>query len=80
MPRNGFFAPNLTDRTENEMPSPVYDAKGEAGFERWTSQKFRTFGLSQVYFDRLRMKRAAAHRLAYRLIKKVWLGRRRSPP
>ncbi len=64
---------NLHEQTLAAMGIAVKDEAGKDLYHRYTSRRFSTFGLSQIYFDRERMRRAASHRLAWRLVHDWWL-------
>jgi hypothetical protein len=76
---NGFgacrhpFNPNLLERTLTPMDIDVTDEQGGDLYRYRVSRRFSVFGLSQIYFDRARMRRAAGYWLASRLIGDWWL-------
>src|SRR5262249_50583935 len=67
--------PNLSQQTLASIGIEVKDGKRTL-YKRYVSRRFSTFGLSQLYFDRERMRRAAGHRLAALLVQKWWLRNR----
>jgi hypothetical protein len=56
----------------DKMRQMVYAEDGSELFWRDVSRRFCMFGLAQLQFDRARMKRAAAHRLAWLWIDRWW--------
>jgi hypothetical protein len=58
---------NQRDRILGLARDEVYTDEGPL-YRRFVSRRFSTFGLSQIYFDRARMRRAAAFYLAKSLI------------
>ncbi|MCI0459158.1 MAG: tubulin-like doman-containing protein [Gemmataceae bacterium] len=68
---------NIVDRTLHAMRDKVRDSSkdrlGDVLYSHYLSKRFSTFGLAEIYFDRERMRRAAAHRLAYKLVSEWWL-------
>jgi hypothetical protein len=73
--RPNSIGPNLIP-----MKDPVYDDKGNFLYNHYVSRRFSLLGLSQIYFDRDRMRRAASHRLAWLLINQWWLRQLEMPP
>ncbi|MCC6421341.1 MAG: hypothetical protein IT429_24140 [Gemmataceae bacterium] len=75
---------NIVDRTLHAMRDKVRDNSkdrlGDVLYSHYLSKRFSTFGLAQVYFDRERMRRAAAHRLAWKLVAEWWLRQADLPP
>jgi hypothetical protein len=65
--------PNLINQTQTLMEDQVRDPSGNPIYSRHLSRRFSTFGLSKIFFDRVRMRRAASYRLALRLIEEWWL-------
>jgi len=65
---------NDVAKTIDVMAQKVYGEDGVELFSRYVSRRFSLFGLAQLNFDRTRMKRAAAHKLAA-LFLKVWWKR-----
>ncbi|MCE9564366.1 MAG: tubulin-like doman-containing protein [Planctomycetes bacterium] len=64
---------NLVQQTMEVMRDPVKDENGIELYSRFVSRRFSTLGLSQLQFDRDRMRRAAAHRLARLLVERWWM-------
>ncbi|HYT89148.1 MAG TPA: tubulin-like doman-containing protein, partial [Gemmataceae bacterium] len=68
---------NIIDRTLNTMRDKVRDGSkeraGDVLYSHYVSRRFSTFGLAEIYFDRERMRRAASHRLAWKLVAEWWL-------
>jgi hypothetical protein len=68
---------NAVDRTLNTMRDKVRDSHrehvGDVLYSHYLSKRFSTFGLAALYFDRERMRRAAGHRLAWKLVAEWWL-------
>lgn len=68
---------NLVDRTLSAYRDPVRNpSKEHAGdvlYSHYLSKRFSAFGLAEIYFDRERMRRAAGHRLAHKLVSEWWL-------
>ena len=64
---------NQQDITLETFLDEVKETDGRVLYRRPLSRRFRLFGLSQIYFDRARMRRAAGYRLAERLISEYWL-------
>jgi hypothetical protein len=68
---------NAVDRTLNAMRDKVRDSHkehvGDVLYSHYLSKRFSTFGLAELYFDRERMRRAAGHRLAWKLVAEWWL-------
>lgn len=64
---------NDVAKTIDVMPQRVYAEDGRTElFCRYVSRRFSMMGLAQLQFDRSRMRRAAAHRLAHCLIELWW--------
>lgn len=72
--------PNLSQQTHTAMEDEVRDQDGVPVYRRYLSRRFSTFGLSKIYFDRVRMRRAAGYRLALRLVREWWLRPSRLTP
>jgi Tubulin like len=64
---------NLFHELLDNVGDVVRDERGGQLYQRKLSRRYSTFGLSQIYFDRERMRRAASHRLAGRLVREWWL-------
>ncbi len=63
---------NDVAKTIDVMAQKVYAEDGAELFSRYVSRRFSLFGLAQLNFDRTRMKRAAAHKLASLFLKLWW--------
>ena len=63
----------ILDPLINEVKDTTHPTEAPVLYRRSLSRRFSSFGLSQIYFDRARMRRAAGYRLARRLILEHWL-------
>ncbi len=59
---------NDEEQLQRNYKQDVFDEDSNSLFPRFYSRRFSTFGLAQLRFDRDRMRRAAAHRLAWQLV------------
>lgn len=71
---------NRAQLTLGHDEDPVFNNNGGVLYKRAFTRAFSVFGLSQIYFDRAKMRRAAAYRLAYNLVNDYWLRRTTSLP
>jgi hypothetical protein len=65
--RKRMRRPNVAGRVMDVAPDDVLDESGTL-YRRFVSRRFSIMGLSQIYFDRARMRRAASYRLAVSLL------------
>src|SRR5207247_964837 len=65
--RRRMRRPNLQGQVLDVARLGVRDERGVL-YNQFVSRRYSTFGLSQVYFDRARMRRAAGFRLASTLL------------
>lgn len=71
---------NQYQHTLGLITDPVKDKNGGLLYERSFTKAFSIFGLSQIYFDRAKIRRAAAYRLAFNLVNDYWLRRTATLP
>jgi hypothetical protein len=71
------LTPNSLQHSLTWMADTVADEQGRELYRRRLSRRFSTFGLARVSVNRDRLRRAAGCRLAWRLIRELWL--RQSP-
>jgi hypothetical protein len=65
--RKRMRRPNVAGRVMDQAKDDVLDESGTL-YSRFVSRRFSIMGLSQIYFDRARMRRAASYRLAVSLL------------
>jgi hypothetical protein len=65
--RRRMRRPNMQGRLADDATDEVRDERGTL-YRHLVSRRYSTFGLSQIYFDRARMRRAASYRLAVSLL------------
>ncbi len=65
--RRRMRRPNIQGRLGDVSHDEIRDERGTL-YNHLVSRRYSTFGLSQIYFDRARMRRAASYRLAVSLL------------